>query len=37
MVGMDGDGVDVGGSGGGREVVVYVLWGVSWTKVEVEK
>ncbi|KAJ8434204.1 hypothetical protein Cgig2_004675 [Carnegiea gigantea] len=28
---MNGDGVAVGGSGGGREVVVYVLWGVSWT------
>ncbi|KAJ8434217.1 hypothetical protein Cgig2_029741 [Carnegiea gigantea] len=28
---MDGDGVAVGGSGGGREIVVYVLWGVSWT------
>ena len=27
---MDGDGVAVGGNGGGREVVVYVLWGVSW-------
>ncbi|KAJ8432261.1 LOW QUALITY PROTEIN: hypothetical protein Cgig2_013914 [Carnegiea gigantea] len=28
---MDGDGVAVGGRGGGREVVVYVLWRVSWT------
>jgi len=28
LVGMHGDGVNVGGSGGGRELVVYVLWGV---------
>ncbi|KAJ8441431.1 LOW QUALITY PROTEIN: hypothetical protein Cgig2_023617 [Carnegiea gigantea] len=31
LVEMDGDGVAAGGSGDGREVVVYVLWGVSWT------
>ena len=34
---MDGDGVGVGGSGGGREVVVYVLWGASSRKAEMEK
>lgn len=38
LVKMDGDGIAVEGSGGGdREVVVYVLWGVSWTMVKVEK
>ena len=34
---MDGDGVVVGGSGGGREVVVYVLSEVSWRMAEMEK
>lgn len=37
LVEMDGNGVVVGGSGGSREIVVYVLRGVSWTMVEVEK
>jgi len=34
---MDGHGVVVEGSGGGREVVVYMLWGASWRMAEMEK
>jgi len=33
---MDGDGVPVGGSSGGRGAVVYLLWGASWTMVKLK-
>jgi len=34
---MDRDSAVVGDSGGGRKVAIYVLWGVSWRMVEMEK
>ena len=37
LIQMDEDSAVVGVNDGGREVVVYVLWGASWKMVKMEK